>query len=262
MSSSRLLLALSACLLLPAAALDGRESAATQEQSSETQSLCLRLVSEAREIDKLLHTISDKASADHAAVILQDKLDLMRTLLKQLEKMPPPSASDARLLDQQMSTLTHITQGYILIMQRLTEVNAYGSDDLLEVFRNHKMSARRAATSAPDEDLPQSRLYTALGDQLEDVLYLLRKIRNPESAARAAEALASAQEQALRLHRMLENLSPAQPEEQREAIRPARERLRRLCDELKREQERLRAAGYYGEPSLGPALEQYSNAIH
>lgn len=262
MSSLRLLLALSACLILPAAALDGRGSDATQEQGSETRSLCLRLVNEAREIDKLLHTVSDKPSADHAAVILRDKLDLMRTLLKRLEKEPPPTASDARMLDQQMSTLTHITQGYILTMQRLTEVNAYGSDDLLEVFRNYKMSSRQATSSTQGEDLPQSRLYIAMGDQLEDMLYLLRKVQNQEGAARASEALGPALEQTLRLRQMLENLSPAQPTEQREAIRPAKERLRRLCDELKREQERLRAAGYYGESSLGPALEQYGDAIH
>jgi len=290
MSFPGLILALSLSLTLSASAHVGKERDAARERRAQggsgtsasasvgavrpdvapghdlvsgTETLCDQLVEEAREIDRILHTISDKASADHAAVVLGDKLELMRTLLKRLERMPAPSPADTRTLDQQMSALTHITQGYIPMVQRLTEVNGYGSEDLLRVFRNYKVVvSQRMSAATRAEDIPQSRLYTAIGDHLEDVLYLLRKVQDREGAARAAQALNAAQEETARLRQMLEALSPILPEEQREAARPARERLLRLCEELKNQQERLRKVAYYGEESLGSALERYSNAVH
>ncbi len=266
MSFPSLILALSLILTLSASAHVGKERDTAQEQRKQvsgTEALCGQLVEEAREIDRILRTISDRASADYAAVVLRDRLELMRTLLKKLERMPAPSPADTRTLDQQMSALTHITQGYIPMVQRLTEVNGYGSEDLLEVFRNYKVVVSpRMSAATRAEDIPQSRLYTAMGDQLEDILYLLRKVQDREGAVHAAQALDAAREETTRLRQMLEDLSPILPEEQREAVRPARERLRRLCEELKSQQERLRKAGYYGEESLGSALERYSEAIH
>lgn len=266
MSFPSLILALSLILTLSASAHVGKERDAAREQHKEvsgTEALCGQLVEEAREIDRILHTISDKASADHAAIVLRDRLELMRTLLKKLERMPAPSPAETRMLDQQMSALTHISQGYIPMVQRLTEVNGYGSEDLLEVFLNYKVVvSQRMSSATRAEDIPQSRLYTTIGDQLEDILYLLRKVQDRESAARAVRALDAAQVETTRLRQMLEDLSPILPEEQREATRPARERLRRLCEELKSQQERLRKAGFYGEENLGAALERYSEAVH
>lgn len=216
--------------------------------------LCQRLQKEAKSIDALLHKVTDKASAEQAAQELQERMDRMNRQLKQLEELPS-DPSTAQTIATQMAALTHITQGFMPTIQRLIEVNAYGSDSLLGILHRYRASQEGGA-SDEGEDLPQSRLYEEMGDSLGDALYILRKTQDTATAKAAASSVRDALSGIRNVKASLETLGPATAEDQQETVRMARERLQALKDELRRETDRLREAGFYYDPDLPLLLQE------
>lgn len=204
--------------------------------------VCCRLVQESREVDRLLRTVSDRESGVAAAAELRTRLEYMRQATEQLGRLPISSGEEARSLEQMMRDLTHITQGYMPVVQRLVEVNAYGADELISLFRYYKMSADGGASSSQAQETPLVRAYTEWCDSLDDILFLLRRVQSAETAGTVAAELAAtlrkAETRATQAEALRAGLSPQQVES--EQIPEAR--WQRLREELRVEVQRLRSA--------------------
>ncbi|MCH5285516.1 MAG: hypothetical protein J1E42_07935 [Akkermansiaceae bacterium] len=218
------------------------------------------LITEASSIHHLLNEVADKDSADRVAAQLETRLAHMNSKLGELEQLPPDE-SETGALQRHMTTLTHASQLYLTAMQRLAELNAYGSTALMGVFRRYKVDAVGSQPHLQADDLPHSPLYTELADTLEDALFTLRHVQDEASAQAAAQKIASLLQQMERAHDMLTQLAPLRTDEQKEAVRPARERVRRITDAIKEQTSRLKEAHYYNTPALDlllPKLLPYS----
>lgn len=202
--------------------------------------LFARLIEQALQIDRLLNEVVDKESADHTAPELEQKLALMGEKLRELEALPFRDAQDAEALKVHMAALTHVSQSYLSTMLRLTEVNTYGSGELMTVFQRYKVDDHRL-TQQQSDDLPHTLLCSELADSLEDALLALNKVQDAASAAQTIPILQTLLTRIERTHHMLTLLAPPQTDEQKESLRPARERLLKISNELKRQNDRLQA---------------------
>lgn len=211
------------------------------------------IVEEAMQIDRILNEVTDKESADATAEILARLMEHMDTQLHALEQYPLHREQDAEALKTHMVTLTRISQNYLSTMQRLTEVNAYGSETLIALFKHYKVDGGKI-TRLQADDLPHTQLYGELADALEDLIYILNRVQSAEAAARSLPALHSLHSAMQRTHNMLSQLVPPTTDEQKEAVRPTRERLRKLSTELRSAIERLQNAQCYGNPALDALL--------
>lgn len=210
------------------------------------------LVADAERVHALLGAVTDKESADGIVPEMEKVLADMEEKLHELEQYPFRSEKDAEVLSVNMATLTHVALSCLEDMQRLTEVNAYGSERLMGLFARYKLAGSNLPLHA--DDLPHTQLYNALADMLDDALYCLRNV-NDEAGAAAAVAKLRPMLQALEVsHNMLVQLAPPRTDEQREAIRPARERLQRLSTRLKEQTDRLQAEGCYRNAELNLIL--------
>lgn len=207
-------------------------------------SLCSELVSVSQQVYNLLGEVADKESADRVAPRLKEKLHFMSDRLRLLETLPFDHEQDTEALKSHMASLTHISQSNLAAMQRLAEVNAYGSEDLMAIFDRYKVE-KRAINGLDADDLPQTQLYNELADTLESAIFTLQQIQSEEQAKAGLESLRPLLHKLEAAHNKLTILAPPHTDEQREALRPARERLARLSDELKKEISRLQAAKYY-----------------
>ncbi|MBR2145406.1 MAG: hypothetical protein IJ956_07680 [Akkermansia sp.] len=229
--------------------------------AASAQEICRRLIEESREVDRLLRTVSDRDSGRAAAAELKPRMEYMLRAMEQLGKLPIASPEDARLLEGTMRDLMHITQGYVPVLQRLAEVNAYGADELINLFRYYRMDAGSELTPERRDETPLARSYSEWCDSLEDVLYLLRKINSVDSARDNLSALEAAvqkaEQRAAQVERLQSGLSPRQVVSERV---PA-DRLRRVGDDLRGEIRRLRDAGSYGNHALNAALLNCSSQI-
>lgn len=214
--------------------------------------VCRKLVSEAQEVDRALRTVSDRESGVAAAKALRPRLEYLRKAAEQLGSMPLRSGEEMRMLEQMMRDLTHITQGYFPVVQRLMEVNAYGADELIMLFHYYKMSAAGAAGQQPET--PLARAYQEWCDAVDDMLYLLRRAQNADTAgsvlAELAESCRKAEQKAAQVESLQNGLSPQQLESER---LPAG-RMQTLRAELKSECSRLRDADCYGDGRLRDSL--------
>lgn len=249
MRASALALALAINAALPTMASDSA-TVRQEPQAPNQNQLFNRLLEEAKGIAPLLHTVTDKASAEKAAEALAARTERMRILLKQLEEMPPVSDS-AQTGSTQMATLTYVMQGAMPTIQRLIEVNAYGSDKLLDILRRYLSSHPNIA-----EDSPEVRLYEELGDNLGDILYVLRKTQDPASAKTAASSLREALSEHRRLGNLIGALVPVPGSAQQDDLDAMRERLSHLREELKQEYGRLKEAEFYFDPDLAKLLKE------
>lgn len=219
--------------------------------------LCRRLVDESREVDRLLRTVSDRESGLAAAAELRGKMEFLQQGAGQLGQLPLESAESARRLEQLMRDMTHITQGYMPVVQRLVEVNAYGAEELLRLFQFYKMSAPGAAGAPQGADSLLVRCYNEWCDGIDDMLYLLRRVQDASMARKTvtgelATAAARVERIAAEAGELQSGLSPLQLESE---LLPAA-RLQRLREELRVEALRLQNAGYYGQPQLNDQLER------
>lgn len=238
-----------ACLVsaLPVAVGQAEHAETLQEQ-------CARLVDNAREIDRLLRTVSDRESGQKVAEQLSPRLEYMHATMENLGSFPLDSAEALRLLERTMHDLMHITQGFMPVLQRLNEVNAYGAEELIALFKYYKVDVKQPLAAELREETPLVRHYGEWCDSLDDVLYLLRKIDSGDAALLHLPALVPAIEKAENRAAQVERLQSGLSPQQLVSERVPAERLRRVGDELRAEIRRLRDAGSYGQPALNAAL--------
>ena len=228
-------------------------AAAPQEGALE---LCRRLVEESREVDRLLRTVSDRESGQAAAAELRSKMEFLQQGAGKLSQMPLSGAEAARQLEQLMRDLMHITQGYMPVVHRLVEVNAYGSEDLIQVFQFYKISAAAAASVTPSSDSLLVRRCNEWCDSLDDMLYILRRVQSLDSArAVVSGELSGVIARVNRIAGEVESLQLGLSPQQLESEPLPKARLRLLRGELRSEVLRLQKAGCYGAAQLTPLLE-------
>lgn len=211
------------------------------------------LVHEAQQINARLAEITDKESADASVQELEKRFTTMIDKLRELEKLPFNHEQYSEALTLHMTTLTHVAQGCLSAMHRLIEVNAYGSETLMAVFMRYKLDDGNLPHLRAEE-LPHNQLYNELADILEEALFCLRGVQNEESAAAAVRTLPPLLRKLESTHEMLVQLAPLRTDEQREAVRPARERLQQLSAEIKQHNDRLKTVSCYLCPDLETIL--------
>ena len=214
------------------------------EQQGGTLELCRRLVDESREVDRLLRTVSDRESGQAVAAQLRSKMEFLQQGAGQLSQMPLSGAEAARQLEQLMRDLMHVTQGYMPVVHRLVEVNAYGSDELLSLFQFYKMSAAAAANAARS------------GESL--VVRSCNEWRVQDSAT--AQAVAGGELVSLirRVERLAVDVESQQlglSPQQLESEPLPKTRLKFLQGEVRNEVLRLQKARCYGAAQLTPMLD-------
>lgn len=223
--------------------------------------LCRKLVTTSQEVSHLLRMVSDRESGQTAAMELKPRLEFMLKSMEQMSHLPVETAETARLLEDTMRDLMHITQGYVPVLQRLVEVNAYGAEELISLFQFYKMDADKAMVPDRREETPLVYSYGEWCDSLEDVIYLLRKVDNAEAARQHLPALQSAVEKAEARAAQVERLQSGLSPQQVVSERVPKNRLRRVGDELRGEIRRLRDAGSYGLSELNAVLVRCSGQI-
>ena len=140
-----------------------------------------------------------------------------------------------------------MTQRYLPVVQRLEEVNAYGSDALITVLHRYKQSAPRHEETA---ETPSVRAYTEWAEAAEDVLYLLRQVQDAADAEETALTLPLAVEhlQQCRLRALSLGSAPDAAARRSAAVKT----LPRLRAELHTEHTRLLENHAFGTPALLP----------
>lgn len=226
------------------------------EQQGGALELCRRLVEESREVDRLLRTVSDRESGQAVAAALRSKMEFLQQGAGQLSQMPLSGAEAARQLEQLMRDLMHVTQGYMPVVHRLVEVNAYGSEELLSLFQFYKMSAAAAANAARSGESLVVRSCNEWCDSLDDMLYQLRRVQDFATAQTVAGGeLVSLIRRVERLAEDVESQQLGLSPQQLESEPLPKARLKFLQGELRNEVLRLQKAGCYGAAQLTPLLE-------
>ncbi len=243
------------CLLCALPLVAGRSVAAEHAVD-----VCRKLVEESREVGPILRTVSDRESGLTAAVELRARMEYMRKATEQLGHLPVDSAEEARALEQMMRDLTHITQGYMPVVQRLAEVNAYGADELIALFQYYKMSSEVPASFERTIETPLVHAYSEWCDSIEDMLFSLRRVQNAESAAASVAELTAvlrkAELRAAQVESLQNGLSPQQVESERVPV----DRIQRLRNELRTELQRLRSTDCFQSEMLKQLVDACSRA--
>ncbi len=216
------------------------------------------LVNESREVDRVLRTVSDRESGVAAATELRTRMESLRKGAEQLGRLPLETAEDLRMLEQLMRDLTHVTQGYMPVVQRLTEVNAYGADELISLFVFYKMIVQTGSTQV--SETPLVREYTGWCDSIDDMLYILRRVQDAASASAVVSELSSACSRAERRAEQIEEMQHGLSPQQLESERVPMERLQTLRAELRMELRRLQSVNCYGVQALQELLQRCSRA--
>lgn len=222
-----------------------------EQAGASLEELCPRLLELCRRVGVQLRMVTDRTSADEAAVVLDQHLAEMLKILQMIERIPPQNAAQAQILTTHMGDLTHMAQGYNPVVQRITEVNCYGSDALLQVLSKYKVMSPGNTSSQGTQHIGERLIrLEELGDCAEDALYQLRRIKTREDAIAALRKLSDivarlseTREQVLALPA---NISTDQFQAQEAQTR----RLRELRNNLQAESERLLESDYCGVPAL------------
>lgn len=223
--------------------------------------LWTELVKHAISVDRLLVEVTDKTGADAVAPQLETLLASMSRMLEELESYPFSHPQDVQALKKQMAALTYVSQSYQGTIQKLVELSAYGSEELMNVFRRYKLDSTRSVyASANMEDTPQMRLYSDLADQVDDALYGLRKWEKGDHTEDIVLMLLEHAGKIERTHHMLTLLAPPSTDDQREALRPARQRLQLLAAELKEICNRILSLPEAPKKELEPIFLRISQA--
>lgn len=223
--------------------------------------VCRKLVQESREVDRLLRTVSDRESGIAAAAALRQRMEYLRQSTEELGRLPVNSAEEARALEQMMRDLTHITQGYMRVVQLLIEVNAYGADELITLFQYYKMGASDSVASGQQQETPLVRAYTEWCDSIDDLLFSLRRVQNADSASVASAELPATLSKIERRAEQVESLQYGLSPQQVESERVPMERLQRLRMEFREESQRIRAAQCFGCRALQECLADCAHAL-
>lgn len=221
--------------------------------------ICRKLVQESREVERVLRTVSDHESGKAAVTELRTRMEFMFKSMEKIGCMPVDSPESVRELEQLFRDLTHITQSYMQIVQRLMEVNAYGVEELMAIFQYYKMGNGDVADTPRNFESPLVQAYTEWCDSIDDMLFALRRVQNEASARDVAVGLPAllrrVEDKAEQVEKLQAGLSPLQVESERVPM----ERLQHLRAELREEIQRIRHANLYGVPAvreLLPACER------
>lgn len=242
----RALMLTGALMLCPMpAAAGGTEPAATVRVEQEPAEICRVLLEEAQQVSRVLRTVSDRESADKAADELNRRLQRMNELCISLEAIRIESEEELRELTTSMRSLTHIIQGSYPVVQRLLEVNAYGSEKLVQAFNTHRVPTSMHSVNDAAETEEVS-LHLELGDALEDVLYYLRKVRSEAELPTVIAGLPQSVEWVENCQRQVEERMGLNTTRNSHAqLMPAIERCRTLRRMILAEKERLESAGLW-----------------
>lgn len=118
---------------VPAAELTPAQPAADKPQATREQadSLMKSMVSLLNEVNAAVSSVTDKASADAAAVKLKEIKAKMEELQKSTENMAPPSPADMEALQQQyLPEIMKVSSELQKNVQALQEKKFYGSEEL------------------------------------------------------------------------------------------------------------------------------------
>lgn len=242
---------------MPVVAWDGGTMPA--ETSHDADKLCRKLIANAKAIDSLLQRIHDKESADKGAIELERQIQEMRVLLAGLEQLPFDEET-TNIITEQMATLTHITQAYMPRIQELLELNAYGSQALMDNLRKHNADNDYYETETEDVAAPYTQIYSGMETALSNALYALCKATDAATAKEASQIVSEALAEHRRLQEELVTLQSL--ESQPQAQIPQQTALMELKKELEQEILRLQEQSYYGEPDLPILLPEYLKLIH
>ncbi len=199
--------------------------------------VCTELFNQAQQIDRILRSVCDRESADKAADELKGLLERMQSLCCQLETLPVSTPEAARMLSDSMRTLTHIFQSYIPVVERLMEVNAYGSEKLVTVFHLYKVRDGYSAGQQQEES-PRVLAWQEVADSLEVVLYHVRKLNTAEAVNQQMPRLC---EEVQRVEQWLQ--TARSDEYHREIPESCRTQMSALHQELRNEIRRLSDSG-------------------
>ena len=243
---------------MPLTAWDGSRPFVSDSATNDAETLCGKLITKAKEIDALLHSVKDKAGADAAAPKLERHLQEMQELLAGLETLPF-DAETTNIITTQMTALTHIFQSYMPLIQELMNKNAYGSDALMTHLRKHNADNDYLEDSVEDVTEPYAQIYEGMESALNSAVYSLRKASDAGTAKDAALLVGESLAEHRRLQEELATLRSL--ESQSEENRLQQDSLLNLKTELEREYRRLQEQQFFGDPDLPLLLPEYLNLI-
>ena len=228
--------------------MEARDAAAvppplTSSAVQDTESLCNKLIAEARRIDDILRTITDTATADAAAAELAKCRESMQAYLSELEKLPF-DAETTLIITTQMTALTHITQSYIPRVNELQQAGAFDSALLAEQL-NKLLAEEEYPDEAPGDPLAQA--YEKIEQLQDDAFYVLRKTQDSATAKDAASALRDI----IARHSELQHEIAQTAENTTPTCAP------HVTEDLESEFTRLKGVGFYGDPDLEALLLRY-----
>ncbi len=230
-----------AAMLLPVpfAGVEAVEVSQAAAELLTSRAVCEALLEQAQRVDRLLRTVSDRESAEKVAGELGSALDNMQQLCRRLENTPVENPEEARELAASMRSLTHVFQGYMPVVERLMEVNAYGSERLVNVFHLYKV-LEGYRTDFPRQDSPRLMAYQEWADAVEFVLYHVRKLR---AEADMTVLMPNIREAGARAERCRKEAAAGEGDADCDAIQAVRKHLENLRMELQTERMRLSNAG-------------------
>lgn len=210
--------------------------------------ICARLTEHAKQMDHLLRTVSNRESADRAAAEFRAHAEAIRTLLASLEQLSATERGADSGLAEGMQQVTRIFQGFLPVLARIHEVNAYGSAELEEATRALIIEPREQDSAL--ESLPRARAYSEMIDALDGIVFELRLIRSGEEAEAAAPRLAAGLALLLEHREALARLPHPGAEEALQTLRPLIKQWGDLLNQANAERARLLRADYFNSPTL------------
>ncbi len=247
-----------AATLAPCSAA-GNVLATGEDVPPEVQQICHDLLNDSQVVLNLLNGVVDRETADRAGAQLNGLLQRIDGNIKRLGKFPLTDAQVLGTIKSEMVSLTHLAQDSLRAMQRLREIGAYGSEKLMEVFAKYKVTLP-SEHPIRTEDIPHDRLLNSLADAVEDALYTLRKVHDEVSARDAANTVDILIDRIEGTRHILTQLGLPRTEELRDALRPARERVQRLGNEVRTVNEQLKSQKYFDVARLGTIIERLLSA--
>lgn len=218
------------------------------ESGGKVGEICDALAEHAKQIDHLLRTVSNRETADRAAVDFRAHAEAINALLVQMEQLSATERGADSGLAEGMLQVTRIFQGFLPVLARIHEVNAYGSAALEEATRSLITEPR--SHDALHESLPRAQVYSEMIDALDGIVFELRLIRNREEAEAAAPRLDSGLARLLEQREALSSLPQPGAEEALETLRPLIKQWGELLNQANTEKARLLREDYFSSPSL------------
>lgn len=234
-------------------------SATSEDVPPEVVQICKELLNDSQTVLNLLNGVTNRETANQVGTQLDGLMQRIDENMKRLGKLPLTDTQISGTIKAEMVSLTHLAQDSLRTIQRLQEVGAYGSEKLLAVFTKYGVTLTSEHPILA-ENIPHDGLLNSLADAVDDALYTLRKVHDEVSARDAANTVDGLLVSIEGTRHMLTQLGPPRTEELREALRPTRERVQRLGNEVRSVNEQLKSQKYYEVTRLGTIIERLLSA--